>query len=116
MVKITERPRSWRGYLVNYSAMPWPIDVTEQQKEEWRREFEEKVNGVVSGVVRAQDEVDTIVRKLILDSGDEIRRILNQQTPEDLQRLKSMFYTEGATATFKVGKLEDGFQLNFSIR
>lgn len=41
MAKKIERPRSWRGYILNYLHLPWPKDVTEEQKEQWKKDYEE---------------------------------------------------------------------------
>lgn len=119
MVKKTERPRSWRGYLINNSALPWPDDVTEEQKQEWRKEFEEKINGVVSGAVTVQDEVDIIIRNILATARVEMRRALNalqHESPDDLERLKGAYYTKDIKVLVNLGDMESRFPLQISIQ
>lgn len=129
MAKSPERRKGWQGYLINDLHLPWPRDVTDEQKEQWRLDFESRFKVSfpaprpdltpfpfvkrtrMSDISPPVFEGAAFDRAAILHMRDDIcetvcnrvKNELNLMTADGTKRLQGKYYSDGVQVTVEIG-------------
>lgn len=140
MVARCQRRRGWQGYLLNDLHLPWPKDVTEAEKEQWKSEYEQLFNvtfpvpmSLVSG--RSQKPAvpiklstspkvpDTemtwtgapydiiLLKQFKKDILEQLESELSKLPPNELKRLQVASYEDGVFVKVTIGDRTIDFPL-----